>query len=197
LPPTTSNTTPTGGKPEKSSDGQNRTRALSKLPEPPSFAADVFDAKLSSIIARLEGMDKALQLLQANADKTPTTSNVQGEVAALRELTQANFKALRELVDSKFEGNKVALDAALKTQKEGSDKIESNFTKQIDGVLTAVGTLTKTTDDKIGDLKDRFNTREGQTSGTKDATVDNRALLFSVIAALVGIGAIAIALFKP
>ncbi len=136
---------------------------------------------------RLDGMDKAIELLQAFADKSPTTSNVQLEVASLKELTAANFKALRELVDSKFDGNKVALEAALKTQKESSDKIESNFVKQIDGVLATIGALTKTTDDKIGDLKDRFNTREGQTSGTKEATTDGRALLFSAIAAIVAV----------
>lgn len=110
-------------------------------------------------------MDKAIALLQALADRTPTTSNVQGEVRALKELTAAEFKALRELVDSKFDGNKVALDAALKTQKEGSDKIESNFVKQIDGVLATIGTLTKTTDDKIDDLKERTNVRDGKGIG--------------------------------
>jgi len=143
---------------------------------------------VETLSQRLDGMQEAVRLLQAFADKAPTTRDVHGEVAALKELTAADFKALRELLDSKFDGNKVALDAALKTQKEGSDKIESNFVKQIDGVLATIETLTKTTDDKIGDLKDRVTLRDGQTVGHSDS----RALIFSVIAAVVGGGALVV-----
>ncbi len=141
---------------------------------------------------KLNGMQEAVRLLQASVDRMPTPDIVQSDVDALKELTAANFKAARELMDAKFDGNKTALDAALKTQKEASDKIESASKEQNVNVLATISALRQTTDDKISDLKDRFNTREGQTTGTGSANAASRALLFSiigmVIAAVVGAG---------
>lgn len=114
---------------------------------------------------RLDGMDEAIRLVKDTVSSMPTPALVQADVNALRELTAAKFQSLTALMEAKFDGNKVALDAALKTQKEGSDKIESNFTKQTDNVVANIQTLTKSFDDKISDLKDRFNTREGRGAG--------------------------------
>ena len=114
---------------------------------------------------RLDSMDKAIALLQEGVNRMPTPAIVQAAVDALKELTDTKITGLRELIDAKFEGNKTALDAALKTQKEGSDKIESNFTKQFENIVTNIQTLTKSFDDKISDVKDRFNTSEGRTTG--------------------------------
>jgi len=106
---------------------------------------------------RLVGYDEAVKLLQAFANRQPTTEAVDGDVKALKELTAEQFAALKELVIAKFDGNKTALDAALKTQKEASDKIESNFSKQFDNL-----------DSKINDLKDRVNGSEGRSKGLGD-----------------------------
>jgi len=112
------------------------------------------------ISIRLLGYDEAVKLLQALANRQPTTEAVDGDVKALKELTAEQFAALRELMVAKFDGNKTALDAALKTQKEASDKIESNFSKQFDNL-----------DGKINDLKDRVNGSEGRSKGLGDGWV--------------------------
>jgi len=112
------------------------------------------------IAIRLVGYDEAVRLLQAHANRQPSTEAVDGSVKALKELTAEQFAALRELMVAKFDGNKTALDAALKTQKEASDKIESNFSKQFDNL-----------DGKINDLKDRVNGSEGRSKGLGDGWV--------------------------
>lgn len=109
---------------------------------------------------RLTAMDKAVGLLQAFADRTPTTSAVEAKVDALKELTEVTFH-----------GNQVALDAALKTQKEASDKIEANFTKQFENIQEIMRTQAKATDDKIDDLKTRVTSTEGRSKGIGDGWV--------------------------
>ncbi len=149
---------------------------------------------VETLSQRLDGMDEAIRLLQVTTSSMPTPATVQERVTALKELTESNRLADQKLVDAKFDGNKTALDAALKTQKEASDKIESASKEQNVNVLATISALRQTTDDKISDLKDRFNTREGQTSGSGSANASSRALLFSIIgivlAAIGGVAAI-------
>lgn len=120
---------------------------------------------------RLDGMAEAVKLLQASVNSMPTPAIVMEKVDALKDLTDTKITGLRELIDAKFDGNKTALDAALKTQKEGADKIESNFTKQFENVVANIQTMTKSFDDKISDVKDRFNTSEGRSKGLGDGWV--------------------------
>ena len=135
---------------------------------------------------RLDSMDKAISLLQEGVNRMPTPAIVNGKVDALKELTDTKILGLRELIDAKFEGNKTALDAALKTQKEGSDKIESNFTKQFENIVTNIQTLTKSFDDKITDVKDRFNTSQGSITGSASTWATVLSLVFAV-ASMIGI----------
>lgn len=134
--------------------------------ETPAKSAD--SLTVGMLAQRLDGMDKAIELLQAYANRQPSPEVLAEQIIALKELKAAHFQALRELMDARFAGNQTALDAALKTQKEASDKIESNFTKQNDNVVANIQTLTKSFDDKISDLKDRFNTTAGHGSGLRD-----------------------------
>lgn len=135
---------------------------------------------------QIDSMKEAVKLLQDGVNRMPTSDLVDGKVAALKELTDTKILGLRELIDAKFEGNKTALDAALKTQKEGSDKIESNFTKQFENIVTNIQTLTKSFDDKITDVKDRFNTSQGQVTGSASTWATVLSLVFAV-ASLIGI----------
>lgn len=114
---------------------------------------------------RFEAQQEAVKLLQDFANRQPTTEAVYGDVKALKELTSEHFAALRELMNAKFDGNKTALDAALKTQKEASDKIEANFTKQFESIANIVEAKTKALDEKIGDNKDRITSSEGKSEG--------------------------------
>ena len=132
---------------------------------------------------RLVGYDEAVRLLQAHANRQPTTEAVDGDVKALKELTAEQFAALKELVNAKFEGNKTALDAALKTQKEASDKIEANFTRQFESIANIVEAKTKGLDDKIADNKDRITRTDGRGTGRND-------FIGWIVAAVVIIGGI-------
>lgn len=113
----------------------------------------------------ITSMKEAVRLLQDSVNRMPTPAIVQGNVDALKELTDTKINGLKELVDAKFEGNKTALDAALKTQKEASDKIEANFSKQFEAITSISQATAKATDEKIGDLKDRQTASDGRTVG--------------------------------
>lgn len=120
---------------------------------------------------QFEAQQEAVRLLQDFSNRQPTTEAVNGDVKALKELTSEHFAALRELMNAKFDGNKTALDAALKTQKEASDKIEANFTKQFESIANIVEAKTKALDEKIGDNKDRITSSESHSKGLGDGWV--------------------------
>lgn len=90
-------------------------------------------ADIDTLKARLDGMDKAINLLQAAADRSPTIAELTGD-----------FGHLKELHGAKFVDNQRALDAALASQDKAIVKTEAGFTKQIDGL-----------NEKIDDIKDR------------------------------------------
>ena len=124
------------------------------------------------ILTRLEGMDKALILLQSRADKVP--SEVDIKTTAVRELLAERFKG----IELQFEGiqlqfkerdtrveqtardSKTAVDAALQAAKEAvekqnaassqaAQKSEIAFTKSIDQLAELFRNATKSLEDKI------------------------------------------------
>jgi len=204
---------------------------------------------------RLDGMDKAITLIQAHADRIPSSTDI--ALQRLQELldnklmnVQAQFDArdravdravttaleaqkatmllqnsslnesvsrLQELHDEKFESiatqfrerdvrteqaskdSKVAIDAALQAQKEAVgkqneansaaiSKSEAAFVKQIDQIGILISTMTKGTDDKIGDIKDRLTTIEGLKKGANDVWV----YIFSTIGVIVSVITVAL-----
>jgi len=105
--------------------------------------------------------------------------------------------------------DKTAIAAALQAQKEAAgatnesnaaaiSKSESAFTKQIDQIYTLVASTTKSTDDKINDLKSRLDRGEGKTVGTQETKTEQRdngkyliavlGLLLAILAFIVGKG---------
>lgn len=118
---------------------------------------------IEALAQRLDSAMEAVKLLQARSDKMPTPDIVMAEV----------YK-LEAVMNAKFDGNKTALDAALKTQKESSDKIEASFTKQLENVAKLVDTKTDGLDGKITDLKDRFLTSDSRNVGRELGVNDQR-----------------------
>lgn len=125
--------------------------------------------------ARLNAMDKALILLQAFADKSPTTAAVDQAVRELGKLTDEKFVS----IDRRFQDKDKAVDAAFAAAKEAVaeqnksnalsiTKSEAAFTKQLDGINSSVAATTKTTDDKFADMKDRITAIEGRSTGHGD-----------------------------
>ncbi len=120
---------------------------------------ELLQEQIAGITARIGESDKAVKLLQAFADRTPTTMDVQHMVVQLREVAM-----------EKFEGMGRAVDAAFAASKEVIAKSEASFTKQVDGMSSQTGTNLKAIDDKINDMKERITIIESRTSVTDPST---------------------------
>jgi cobalamin biosynthesis Mg chelatase CobN len=124
------------------------------------------------IYTRLEGMDKALQLLQARADRLP--AEIDTKVESVKNLLTERFKGIElqfdgiqlqfkerdTRVEQTARDSKTAVDAALQAAKEAvekqnaassqaAQKSETAFTKQIDALGDNFRTGTKALEDKI------------------------------------------------
>jgi hypothetical protein len=166
------------------------------------------DANLASraiIETRLAGMDIAIQLLQASADKFPT--RIDEKIRALREVHEATYLEKFDSIQTQFKERdvrteqaagavKIAVDAALQAQKEAVGeqnkssstaiaKSESATMKQIDQLSVLIQTMTKASDDKFTDVKERLTRIEGKSEGSQSTwglMVGGVALLASLIA---------------
>jgi hypothetical protein len=121
---------------------------------------------------RLNGMDKAILLLQAFADRTPTTMDIQHEVTALRDLTLEKFEGIktqfreRDARTEKTEKDSIkAVDAAFASADKAITKTENNFTKQFDEQGKRIEAAEKKSDEKNDDLKVRLTVIEARTQG--------------------------------
>jgi hypothetical protein len=186
-------------------------------------AVEVLEAKMdgrqNTIETRLNGMDTAITLVRDVTDKLP--SRMDEKVKHLQELTDVKFNGIqvqfveRDVrTDQTARDAKTAVDAALQAQKEQAGKqadtfseatlkSEQQFTKQIDQQGELLRTATKGLEDKINDLKDRFNRGEGVSVGqtttrleSQSVTRDNYGLVFAVIGAAGLIAGIVIAIVK-
>lgn len=124
---------------------------------------------------RLDAMDKAIVLLQAFADRQPTTTSVAHSVEALKELMEEKFAGVKTRIDERDIQNekdardvKSAVDSAFAAAKEAVGEQNKSTTKQIDGIYEAYRANTKTVDDKIGDIKDRLTMIESHSKGAGD-----------------------------
>lgn len=153
--------------------------------------------------------DRAIALLQAFTDKSPTTAEVSGAVDALKELMAEKFKS----VDKQFterdarteqtsKDSKVAVDAALQAAKEAVSeqnksnalamaKSEASFTKQIDQQRDTSQQTASNIDGKINDLKDRLTAIEGRSKGAGDQW----AVIIAVVMAVIAFGSLAFTAF--
>lgn len=164
------------------------------------------------IEARLNGMDKAVDLLQKRAESSPSIAQVNDAVICLAKLheekfgsIQTQFKERDTRTDQTSRDSKIAIDAALQAAKEAVGKTEQTFTKQIDQINVLINTTQKASDDKIGDIKDRLTALESRTLGANLATVAqqqtgrdntaNYALIVAGIVAAVGIASFVAARF--
>lgn len=124
------------------------------------------------INTRLEGMDKALQLLQARSDRFP--AELDTKISTVRDLLferfkgielqfegiQLQFKERDTRVEQTAQDSKTAVAAALQAAKEAvekqnaassqaAQKSEGAFTKQIDQLAELFRTGTKSLEDRI------------------------------------------------
>ena len=151
---------------------------------------------------RLEGMDKAINLVQLQTDVLP--AKVQVEVGHLQRLHQEKFDSITTQFqerDTRTEqtsrDSKVAVDAALQAAKEAVGeqnksnalaiaKSEATFTKQIDQIGVLVASMGKGFDDKVDDIKSRLQAMESQKKGAGDVW----AIWFAATGFAIGIGGV-------
>ena len=174
------------------------------MPDPSTLTTEQLRRELTSLRsvleARLDGMDRAMVLFSDNLTRVPTDTDKQ--VGHLKELHDEKFSSIQkqfEERDTRTEqaaiATKIAVDAALQAQKEAAGaqnesnaaaitKSELATTKQIDGIVALLGSSNKATDEKIGDLKSRFDRGDGSNSA-----------LYAVGSAVLAIIAILVALF--
>lgn len=143
---------------------------------------------------RLDGMDKAIALRQSAMDHA--WSHVDEKIAAVQAVQeqrvlnlsdtygerfnsiQMQFKERDVRTDQSSKDSKVAVDAALQAAKEAVgeqnkssalaiSKSEASITKQIDQLGQQIQAITKASDDKFTDVKERLTRIEGGSQGGK------------------------------
>ena len=173
-------------------DNQMESRRLT-TPNPDPTARTV-EALLREIAAlkelhatRFEAYDKAIALLQANADKAPSISVIEERVRSLQSLHDEKFKSIAVQFaerDTRTEqtsrDSKVAVDAALQAAKEAVEKqnassalaiakSEASTAKQIEQIVATFGETTKGLTDKIEAITKGITDRiEAITAGVND-----------------------------
>lgn len=157
---------------------------------------------------RMNGNDTAVKLLQESSDRIPNT--VDEKISALEEVNQEKFDSIQTQFrerdvrsERESKDNKVAVDAALSAQKEASAaqndsnitaiaKSEAGFTKQIDQISVLIANGSKSLDDKINELKERFLFGQGIVQEKKDQVVTqhganaNILTIVGIVAGLIG-----------
>jgi len=171
------------------------------------------------IETRLNGMDKAIELLQAASDRYPAF--MQQAVGRLQELHEEKFRSIEVQFkerDTRTEqtsrDSKVAVDAALSAQVKSVDaqnisnslaisKSEAGFTKQIDQIGALIQATGKATDDKIDDIKTRLNSIEvrtnafeGRSTGKADTVSSVGYIVLGIIAGLATLISVATLIFN-
>jgi hypothetical protein len=201
------------------------------VPDPTTLTTEQLRRELSAlreiITARLDGYDRATQLLSETVNRTPTI--VQTEISHVRELMTEKLGSLGGQAEEKFasiekqfEERDVrtsqaataageALKAALQAAKEAvfeqaqaaakaADKTELSTTKQIDLIQGQIKTLGDSFTDKIDDLKGRIDRGEGSTSGAAGSRTERRldyGTLIAAVAILVSLATVLVVAFKP
>jgi hypothetical protein len=201
------------------------------VPDPTTLTTEQLRRELSAlreiITARLDGYDRATQLLSETVNRTPTI--VQTEISHVRELMTEKLGSLGGQAEEKFasiekqfEERDVrtsqaataageALKAALQAAKEAvfeqaqaaakaADKTELSTTKQIDLIQGQIKTLGDSFTDKIDDLKGRIDRGEGTSAGAAGSRTERRldyGTLIAAVAILVSLATVLVVAFKP
>jgi len=154
------------------------------------FVRELVEQKIigarEALEARLNGNDQAVTLLRSTTDKIPVL--VDGAVRQLREVIEQKLLTQDEKfrsVDTQFVerdtrtdqragDTKLAVDAAFAAAKESTAKIETGFTKQIDGLIALVESKTQNLMSALNDLKERQTLTEARTQGITANALENR-----------------------
>jgi DNA anti-recombination protein RmuC len=165
------------------------------------------DGRIAVVQERLQGIDKATELLNETVNRVPT--DLQKAIAQMRELLDVRFDSVAlqfKERDTRSEresrDNKVAVDAAFAAQKEAAAKQDEANQKAIDKSekatnesISKLGEVVKASNDaladKIDDVKARLSDQDSKVTsitasrqGGQDATVERRQSNAAVYAAM-------------
>ena len=132
------------------------------------------------VFTRLDGMDKAITLLQATLDQSPSIAEMYSKHEQMFVNIETQFKERDVRAEQTKTEGKVSIDAALQAAKEAVSeqnksnglailKSETSTTKQIDQIGATISTLENSMDSKISDVKERLTLIEGRTKGIGDS----------------------------
>jgi len=165
-----------GQSPRSGMDAGEPTAERVPVPDPTRLTSQALREAILAlkeiIYTRLEGMDKALELLQDRSDRFP--AELETKIALLRDILrerfngialqfdgiQLQFKERDTRVEQTARDSKTAVDAALQAAKEAVEKqnaaasqaalkSESAFTKSIDQLAELFRSSAKSLEDKI------------------------------------------------
>lgn len=205
-------------------DTDKQIARLQELQEEKTRAAATSVELIRDVLqTRLDGMDKAIRLLQDTADRLPI--RIDEKIASLSDVHEEKFRSIavqfveRDVrTEQTSRDSKVAVDAALQAAKEAVaeqnrssalaiSKSEAGTVKQIDQQGLLIQTATSALDGKITDVKERLTRIEGVDQGAlrvTTATVQEKqssvgvmvAIGVGLLAAAVGIAAIIVSIVK-
>jgi hypothetical protein len=178
-----------------------------------------FEAGLQGRIAvreiletRLNGMDRAITLIQATVDKTPSTADL--AIRALRDVQDEKFMGIAtqfierdKRTDQLTLASSTAIAAALQAQKEAAGetqkssslaiaKSEASTADSIRQLQALFQTSIMSVTEKINALQSRIDRGEGGTAGSRESASNIGGLIlggFSFISMLMAVGAIILA----
>jgi hypothetical protein len=161
---------------------------------------DYEDAKRETIVARLDAMDKATELLSDTVNRVPT--DMQLVVGHLRELHDEEFRSVSlqfaerdKRSERESRDNKVAVDAAFAAQKEAASKQDEANQKAIDksekATAETITKLAELVETRIGglviqidDVKARVGAIVAGSSGAQGQRTETRLNTGQMIAGL-------------
>jgi hypothetical protein len=125
---------------------------------------DVINEKIGRLYERLEGYDKAIDVLAEAQARLPNVGMVDSDVKHLAQLADEKFTSIKTLIEKTGELNNTALQAAFAAAKEAvgaaqianataNTKMETNFTKQLDATVLLISTMEKSFNSKSDDIK--------------------------------------------
>ena len=191
-------------------------RGSRPVPDPTVLTTQQLQREVSNLRELLklqfDGYDKAINLLQAQADKVPSIAVIEERVVSLTRLIDEKFRSIATQFserDTRTEqtsrDSKVAVDAALQAAKEAVAeqnkssalaiaKSEAATAKQIDQLGVAFQATTSGITDKIDDIKDRIVAIERGVSGVSGQGQGRHEIWNSIGATVGTLGAALVAI---
>jgi cobalamin biosynthesis Mg chelatase CobN len=189
-------------------------------PDPTELTTAALQREVSNLRelfgARLDAMDKAVELFTDNLTRVPTDTDKQ--IVQLRDLIMARMETITVMTQERFNSvemqfkerdtrteqtsrdSKIAVDAALQAAKEAVGeqnrssalaiaKSETATAKQIDQLTTLIQTTAASSDSKITDNKDRVTRIEAVKLGGQETTNSQQASALTITGIIIAVAA--------